>query len=135
MLAKGTLLLADSRLAEAGVCFAKCAKDDECQLQQAVVLLRQHRYEAANAAIRRMRSPRPHGEHTARGDDEDRRQSNRHRRTAGASTDARILHVHALALVRLGDIQGAVSVISQLGNRDTMTTPTPIACTGTKPRL
>ena len=94
-------MLADSRLAEAGVCFAHCAEDDECQKHQAFVLIKQHRYEEAASAIRRIRA------------------------RSSRTTSADVAHAKALALIRLGDVQGAKSAIAQLS----ITTSTPVSCT------
>jgi hypothetical protein len=97
---QGVLLLADSRLTEATACFAKCAEDYECKMHHIFVLIKQHRYEEAAAATRRIIG------------------------RSGSAADNDIAHAKVLALIRLGDVQGAISAISQ----QSITISTPLAC-------
>ena len=87
---QGKFLIADSRLAEAKACFAKCAEEYECQALQVFALISQHRYEEAASAIRRISG------------------------RAGHATRDDMANAKALALVKLGDVQGAIYTIEQL---------------------
>lgn len=98
---QGVLLLADSRLTEAKTCFAKCTEDYECKTHHIFALINQHRYEEAGAAIRRISG------------------------RSGRAISNDLAHAKALALINLGDVQGATSAIEQLS----ITASTPIACT------
>ena len=98
---QGKFLLADSRLAEAKACFAKCAEDNECQALQVFTLISQHRYEEAASAIRRISG------------------------RAGLVTSDDMANAKALALIKLGDVQSAIYTLGKLP----ITTYTSVACT------
>ena len=98
---QGVLLLADSRPAEAKVCFDQCAEDIECQAHHILALISQDRYEEATKAVRQISS------------------------RSGRTTNNDIIHAKALALIKLGDVRGAISAIEQLS----ISVSTPVACT------
>lgn len=98
---QGRLFLAESKLVEAKACFAQCAEDIECQVHHIFVLISQDRYEEAADAIRRISG------------------------RSGRATNSDVTHAKALVLIKLGDVQGAISAIGQLS----ISASTPVACT------